>query len=278
MDRRQHRCRWVQWLWGMGLPVPHIAALLELDEAIVEAFVAAPAVRAKAPPLVERDRRTIRNVTGPKVSKLYRLGYGTDQIAASLKLHPADVADWIARVVSVTGGMRTRPRTPAEQRRLESNRRRRNLRLEHAARVAESPKMFAPGSGSHRDFPKGVELPCQATKPPTSSEVLSPALPSALRERWDDGPVSPHATRVKGNGRIKEIGTFGAPPIPKPAAVSAAVKGKRWRTGPGKPKMYARGSGSRFDYPSPPPSRECLENEHSPGIGEKSRECDPPCK
>jgi hypothetical protein len=124
---------WIAWLWGVGLPTPHVASVLELGAADVAAW--------ECPALSERELRRrlgfrprgIKSDTGRKVRVLRELGYGVDDAARVLALNPQAVQDYLTRTEGIGGKILAKPRTKREQRSIEKTARRRAARKAAAA-------------------------------------------------------------------------------------------------------------------------------------------------
>ena len=145
----QSRRQWMRWLWGAGLPSPHIAALVRLPAATVAEWLASPARRpgpVHFPRLARRQSHLVRNDTGRKARVLLSLGYGAPRIADVLRLDVGTVRDFARRSQSITGELLARPRDRHEQRGIDRTRR----RTARARRLAAGRALWS-HHGAHRD-------------------------------------------------------------------------------------------------------------------------------
>jgi DNA-binding CsgD family transcriptional regulator len=124
--------RKVHRLAARGYSVDSVASKFGLASLEVRAIVASRD-KARADRI---GRRQIKNYTGTRIRRLASLGHTSDQIAEQLAIHPDTVADFLARITSLTGAPLGKPRSRREQDQLEENRR---LREQKARKKGERP-------------------------------------------------------------------------------------------------------------------------------------------
>ena len=110
---------WTRWLWGAGLPVPHIAAILDITTDVVTERSNRPEQHAYPLRFHARARRRDRAIvgeTGNMIRRMTELGYGAAEVANLLWLTERTVKDFLTRITSVRGKILTRPRCRQEQR------------------------------------------------------------------------------------------------------------------------------------------------------------------
>jgi hypothetical protein len=206
----RHAVPWCRWLCSVGVPTEHCAILLELAPTEVESFLAVPRwaktvitlpVHSSAKGAL--SRRPILNDTANKIRKLTELGYPPERIAAILVLDHRRVVSFLQRVTPASCRLGlVRPRTAAEQKRVDATQRRRSK----AARVAAEKAVW-----SQRDARRD-DAGCQAASyetisPPAVDQVaeLVPApveVPAPAPTRWD-GPSNPRAVYGERNGHAQ---------------------------------------------------------------------------
>jgi hypothetical protein len=197
--KRRHAILWCRWLCSVDLPTEHIAVLLDLDPTEVDSHLAAPRYASTVITIPDgrggMSQRPILAGTATKVKKLAELGYGPDRIAPILVLDHRRVVDFLKRVNPDRCKLRlVKPRSPAEQRRLEANRRRR-------AKAAEAAAERAAWAERDSRLDDDGQLPVRYHAPPPAVDQVAELLPvpevvAPAPERWV-GPTSPHGGRPK---------------------------------------------------------------------------------
>ena len=287
----KHAVRWCRWLCSVGVPTEHIAILLELAPTEVESLLAVPR-RAKTVITLPRHssvRRPILNWTANKVRTLAELGYGPGRIAAILVLDRRRVVDFLQRVTPASSMLLgfVRPRTTAEQKRVDATSRRRA----RAAKAAAERAVWSQRDSRLDDAGQSPVVSYDA--PPPAADQVDELVPAPevlvpVSNRWD-GPASPFisakrklteaqeldiiAKRAEGwpvwelaheyevsrgtilaivKGRtLVEANEPSEPPCPvPPPAVDPNPRAKRrqgWRPAADEPKWGAHGSGALHD-------------------------------
>jgi hypothetical protein len=206
---RRHAVPWCRWLCSVGMPTEHIAVLLELAPSEVESFLAVPR-RAKTVITLPvhwsvkgvLSRRPIRSDTAPKIRKLTELGYEPARIATILVLDRRRIVDFLQRVTpaSSTLGL-VRPRTAAEQKRVDATQRRRSK----AARAAAEKAVWS-RRDARRDDAGHPVVTCETISPPAVDQVTelvpAPEAPAPTPTRWE-GPSNPRAVYGERNGHAR---------------------------------------------------------------------------
>jgi hypothetical protein len=174
----------------------------------------------------------------------FRGAIDAPRLCALLELEPAAVAELLERrppapprLEPIRVEALKRPRSRAEQKRVDRVRRRRAK----AAAIAAELAPWKRGAAARDD--EGCEpLPPPAVEPVADQVAeLAPALealPSASSE-WH-GPTNPHDGTAERYGAAKES-------LPAPAVRKPRAQRHRWRPGPNEPRLYARGSAARYD-------------------------------
>jgi hypothetical protein len=181
-----------------GIPAAHCARVLGLDLVEVESILARPPALA---PFAFDPQRPISRDTAAKIRVLLELGYTSPDIASfpTLKLHA--VEDYLQRLEPVRCPSRTRPRSEAEQRRLDANR----LRAEKARAARAANKTDDWRRVAVRDDDADC-LPLPSAIAPLADQVAeivpAPEVPAPAPFEWD-GPSDPRACSGERNGRAK---------------------------------------------------------------------------
>lgn len=201
------RGMWIAWLRGVGVPTPHISALLEIPSAdVCSCKVSRSPLRRIKYRLNLTPSRRITNDTARRVRGLHGLDYAAEDIARILVLSVASVQDYLTRVAGSRVESRRRPRTAREQETLERNR----LRREEARAAADD------GAGWRRSWSHQDDGDCESPLPPPAAKVdqveelplvdqVDDVVEAPPVARWE-GPWSPQATKKR------------KPPLPCPDA------------------------------------------------------------
>jgi hypothetical protein len=138
----------VLWLWReCEVPLDHVAYVLELDLAALDAWIKLPRKgglfysRRRRPPMRTTGSSDCRPIAGPLaryVRRLSELGYAAARIADVLSLDTASVRDYLARLtpLSADGGQLLRPRGRSDHRASRRAARRRQRDRARASRLA----------------------------------------------------------------------------------------------------------------------------------------------
>jgi hypothetical protein len=197
---RRHAIRWCRWLCSVDVPTEHIAVLLDLDPSEVDSHLAPRTGRGRRPGVPSipihysvkgaLSRRPILAETANKVRRLANLGYAPERIAPILVLDWRRVVSFLKRATPATHRLGlVRPRSPAEQRRLDANQRRRA----RAAKAAAERAVWAQRNAQRDDA--GCPVVSYDAPPPPAVDQAAELVPAPevlvpVSNRWD-GPASP---------------------------------------------------------------------------------------
>jgi len=201
IDNYPDHARWVDWLFrGCGMPIAHIAIVLDLDPRAIDAWIRRPYKwgRRRAVPAGprRRGRAVILGPTAGKVARLRELKYSAAKIARLLCLDLADVKEFIARIKPIRRAALARPRERAQQAALRPCRRRRR---KHPAPMIADP-WRCPGDAA-------LDRQATAIMPAIAAEArelvdhqagaeLPAAEPVAPPPAAWSGPLNPNATKA----------------------------------------------------------------------------------
>jgi hypothetical protein len=125
VDFDRHTQRWIRWLRGCSLPLPHIAELLSLDLGALDTFAnrnGSPV--PTGPPRRSSKPAAILGQTGCKVRVLQSLGYPVPTIARVLDVELEALEDFLTRLSPIRRAALVRPRSRPEHARIRPPRRR----------------------------------------------------------------------------------------------------------------------------------------------------------
>jgi hypothetical protein len=190
---------WIRWLaLRCALPLEHVATVLALDLAAVDACInrttcsgPVPGIPTR-PPTRTDDRRRLTGQSTTKVRRLTELAYPPSVIARILDVPPRAVEDFLRRLVPIRRAALSRPRSRAEQKRIGPPR----PRCEPPPAPPEIP---ADEAWRYQDGPSPTDPP-PATIAPAAAVLelhqVEVEAPPPAREPWD-GPTSPFGGKPK---------------------------------------------------------------------------------
>ncbi len=203
----ENRREWIRWLWARGLPLAHIAFVLELELDQVNADLAANYHRPDGvawpftePAADDARRRKVRNWTAIKIRRLAELQHAPADIADLLCLEAEAVASFLRRCRRLRVRRRDRlkdgdcirARTHAEQRAAERAR----DRAQHRRRRRELA--MPPAGWSYKD---------RTAAAAAEAEALARCIAAAREGRLGAGELLELAVGVH----------FAPPRLPEPA-------------------------------------------------------------
>jgi hypothetical protein len=198
-----HKQRFQYWVWRLragGLPPAHVAFILDAPDTAVAAV---PVRQSPLTPLSIRLitgnlRADCRAQNSTKILRLAMLGYSAEKIGGLVNRQPAKVASYLRRMTAADGHFLPAPRTVAQQRVVNRNRKRR------AERAAELAAAKAGAWPRCRDLDSPAELPTGQAAAELASHPDPAAAPAPLPEptRWHQ-TADPRTRFGECHGRAK---------------------------------------------------------------------------